>query len=87
MSSKILNQLWTGSPFQQRLHLHPLGSYWPNPKGPPSRIAISRGARGFKHFVAQDGNRLLEWVVRFLKFHKKQAGDWAASRDLGSRGA
>lgn len=40
----------------------------------------------FKHLSYRTETAYWEWVVRFLKFHRKLAGDWRHPRDLGSKG-
>ena len=62
----------------------PLGALLPNPKG-RLKDQFHEVAR-FKHLSPRTETAYWEWVVRFLKFHKKQAGDWRHPRDLGSRG-
>jgi|ERR1035437_2591490 CheY-like chemotaxis protein len=62
----------------------PLGALLPNPKG-RLKDQFHEVAR-FKHLSPRTETAYWEWMVRFLKFHKKQAGDWRHPRDLGSRG-
>ena len=40
----------------------------------------------FKHLSSRTETTYWEWVVRYLRFHKAQAGDWRHPRDLGSQG-
>ena len=40
----------------------------------------------FKHVSFRSETTYWQWVVRFLKFHRKLAGDWRHPRDLGSKG-
>src|ERR1022692_4048467 len=62
----------------------PLGPLLPNPK---TRLKdqFHEVAR-FRHLSFRTETTYWEWVVRFLKFHKQQAGNWQHPRNLGSRG-
>lgn len=40
----------------------------------------------FKHISHRTEAAYWEWVVRFLKYHRQQAGQWRHPRDLGTRG-
>jgi integrase len=40
----------------------------------------------FKHLSPRSQTAYREWVLRFLKFHKEQAGEWHHPRALGSKG-
>src|ERR1035438_3224913 len=62
----------------------PLGKLLPNPKA-RLKDQFHEVAR-FKHLSLRTETTYWEWVVRFLKFHKKLAGDWRHPCDLGSQG-
>ena len=40
----------------------------------------------FRHQSVRTEGAYWDWVVRYLKFHREQAGAWVHPRDLGSRG-
>ncbi len=62
----------------------PLEKMLPNPKA-RLKDQFHEVAR-FKHLSPRTETAYWEWVVRFLKFHRKRAGNWRHPRDLGSRG-
>lgn len=61
----------------------PLEKLLPNPKV-RLKDQFHETAR-FKHLSSRTETTYWEWVVRYLKFHKEQAGDWRHPRDLGSK--
>ena len=40
----------------------------------------------FRHLSLRTEGAYWDWVVRYLKFHREQAGAWVHPRELGSRG-
>ena len=50
----------------------------PNPKG-RLKDQFHEVAR-FKHLSSRSETAYWEWVVRFLKFHRKRAGEWQHPR-------
>jgi len=80
----ILMPIMTSQSLPAKAAVAPLGRLLPNPK---TRLKdqFHEVAR-FKHLSLRTETTYWEWVVRFLKFHKKQAGDWRHPRDLGSQG-
>jgi integron integrase len=61
----------------------PVDKLLPNPKG-KLQEQFHEVAR-FKHLSLRTEQAYWEWVVRYLKFHRKANGDWQHPRDLGSR--
>jgi integron integrase len=62
----------------------PLAKIVPNPKA-RLKDQFHEVAR-FKHLSPRTETAYWDWVVRYLKFHKEQLGDWRHPRDLGSQG-
>lgn len=62
----------------------PLAKMLPNPKA-RLKDQFHEAAR-FKHLSSRTEKAYWEWVVRYLKFHKEQSGEWRHPRDLGSKG-
>jgi integron integrase len=62
----------------------PLEKLLPNPKA-RLKDQFHEVAR-FKHISFRTETSYWEWVVRFLKYHRKLAGKWRHPRELGSQG-
>lgn len=62
----------------------PLGKLLPNPKG-RLRDQFHEVAR-FRHLSLRTEQSYWDWVVRYLKFHRSQAGQWVHPLELGGRG-
>jgi len=80
----ILMPFMTPQPIPAKTARAPLGTLLPNPKA-RLKDQFHEVAR-FKHLSPRTECSYWEWAVRYLKFHKKRAGEWRHPRDLGSQG-